>query len=190
MITKNEVETSGAHIKMQAKSEGPSILHWYALYTYSHCEQLVYSQLAAKGFTVFLPKLETWSRRGGQPHLISTPMFPGYLFLYHAMDKMSYVEVCKARGLVRILGERWDRLGVVPDVEIEGIQKVVHARLPVLPHPYLKEGQRVRIASGPLEGTEGLLVRSKPTKGLFVLSVDLLQRSVAVEVDYSKVVAA
>jgi transcription antitermination factor NusG len=164
--------------------------HWYALYTRSHCEQLVYDQLAAKGFHVFCPKIQIWSRRAGQSHLIATPMFPTYLFLRHAMDKLNYLEVRKARGLVRILGERWDRLAVVADAEIEAIQKVVHACLPVLPHPYLKEGQHVRITSGPLEGIEGIFVRSKSAKGQLVLAVNLLQRSIAVEVDCLTVVVA
>ena len=91
---------------------------------------------------------------------------------------------------MRILGERWDRLGMVPNAEIKAIQKVGYARLPVLSHPYLKEGQYVRLTDGPLEGTEGIFVRSKPAKGLLVLSVDLLQRSIAVEVDCSRVVVA
>jgi transcription antitermination factor NusG len=117
-------------------------------------------------------------------------MFPGYLFLQHAMDKSSYIEVRKARGLVRILGERSDQLAVVPDTEIEAIQRVLRAHLPALPHPYLREGQRVRITRGPLADVEGILVRFKPNKGLLVLSIDLLQRSVAVEVDCTLVVAA
>jgi transcriptional antiterminator NusG len=137
----------------------------------------------ARGFAVFLPKLELWSRRGGIRHRISTPMFPSYLFLRHAMDKISFIEVCKARGLVRILGERWDRLSTVPESEIDAIQRVLRAELPVVPHPYLREGQRVRITEGPLMGVEGILVQSKPNKGLLVLSVELLRRSIAVEVD-------
>jgi transcription termination/antitermination protein NusG len=137
----------------------------------------------AKGFAVFLPKIDLWSRRGGIRHRISTPMFPSYLFLHHAMDKISFIEVCKARGLVRILGERWDRLSTVPESEIDAIQRVLHAELPVVPHPYLREGQRVRISEGPLTGVEGILVQSKPNKGLLVLSVELLRRSIAVEVD-------
>jgi transcription antitermination factor NusG len=60
----------------------------------------------------------------------------------------------------------------------------------MFPHPYLKEGRRVRITHGPLTGVEGILVQSKPGKGLLVLSVELLQRSVAVEVACSAVVAA
>ncbi len=163
---------------------------WYALYTRSHCEQLVCDQLRAKGFEMFLPKIDVWSSRGGLRRRIPAPMFPGYLFLHHVMDKASYLEVRQVRSLVRILGERWDRLSVVPEAEIDAIQQVLHARVPALPHPYLREGQRVRIRRGPLAGVEGILVQTKPTKGLLVLSVELLQRSVAVEVDCTLVVAA
>jgi transcription antitermination factor NusG len=150
----------------------------------------VYDQLTVKGFSLFLPKMEVWSRRGGLRHRILVPMFPSYLFLHHAMDKVGFIEVNKARGLVRILGERWDRLSVVPDTEIEAMQKVLTAQLPVLPHPYLREGQRVRVMHGPLAGVEGILMRIKPTKGLLVLSIELLQRSIAVEVDATLVGAA
>lgn len=117
-------------------------------------------------------------------------MFPGYFFLHHAMDMASYIEVRKARGLVRILGERSERLAVVPNEEIESLQRVVAARLPAMPHPYLREGQRARITRGPLAGVEGILVQMKPNKGVLVLSVELLQRSVAVAVDCTLVVAA
>jgi len=193
MTTSYELEVSakvGEPVEVQAAAQAPLLPHWYALYTRSHCEQSVADQLTAKGFHVFLPKLEAWSRRAGRQHLIALPMFPSYLFLHHGMDKLSYLEVCNARGLVRILGEQWDRLGIIPSAEIEAIQKVVVARVPMVLHPYLREGQRVRIAHGPLAGAEGILVQSKPTKGLLVLSVELLQRSIAVEVDCSVVVAA
>jgi transcriptional antiterminator NusG len=163
---------------------------WYALYTRSHCEQLVYEQLAARGFSVFLPKLDVWSRRGGLRHRISVPMFPSYLFLHHIMDKIGFIDVSKARGLVRVLGERWDRLSPVPESEIDAIQRVLRAELPVAPHPYLREGQRVRITHGPLSGVEGILVQSRLNKGLLVLSIDLLRRSVAVEVDATTVAIA
>ena len=167
---------------------------WYALWTKSHCEQLVFDQLAAKGFHVFLPKIEAWSRRGGVRHHIPVPMFPGYLFLHHAMDLNSYIEVLKTRELVRVLGDGRDRLrdrlAVVPDAEIDAIQKVVDAKLPAQPYPYLREGQRVRITEGPLAGVEGILVHTKPNKGLLILSIELFQRSVAVEVDCTFAVAA
>jgi len=165
-------------------------LRWHVLWTRSNFEQLVHDQLAAKGFDVFLPTIEAWSRRGGDRRLARVPLFRGYLFVHHAIDKASYLEVCKARGLVRLLGERWDRLEVVPDGEIEAIQTVLQSRLPVLPYPYLREGQRVRITSGPMADVEGILVRCNPNKGLLVISINLLRRSVAVQVDCTLVEAA
>jgi transcription antitermination factor NusG len=106
------------------------------------------------------------------------------------MDKASYIEVIKARGVVRVLGEQWDQLDVVPDAEIEAIQRLLLARVPVLPHGFLEEGRRVRITRGPLADVEGILLETKPNKGLLVVSVNLLRRSVAVEVDCTQVIAA
>ena len=163
---------------------------WHALWTQSHCEQLVHDQLAAKGFDLFLPKIDQWSRRGGLRHLIRVPMFSGYVFLRGAMDKASYIEVLKARRLVRVLGERWDRLATIPDGEIKAIRRIVDARVPALTYAYLREGQRVRITRGPLSDVEGVLVRTKPNRGLLVVSVDLLRRSVAVQVDCTSVTPA
>ena len=162
---------------------------WYAVWTKSHCEQIVHDQLAAKGFELFLPEIDMWSSRAGARRLISTPMFPGYLFVHHEMDKTGYVEMIKTRGLVKVLGEQWDRLHAVPDAEIGALQRVQVARVPILPHSFLQEGQRVRITRGPLADLEGILVQSNPNKGLLVLSVTLLQRSVAVAVDCTHVVA-
>ncbi len=170
-------------------SESPSP-RWHVLWTRSNCEQLVHDQLAAKGFHLFLPKIAAWSRRGGIRCLSDVPLFPGYLFLQYAMDKASYVEVRRTTGLVRLLGDRWDRLEVVPDGEVEAIQKVVRAPLPIFPYPYVREGQRVRITDGPLANVEGILVRSRPNKGLLIVSIEMLRRSVAVEVDCTRVEAA
>jgi transcription termination/antitermination protein NusG len=163
---------------------------WRVLWTQSNCEQLVRDQLAAQGFDVFLPIAEAWSRRGGIRRLSRLPVFRGYLFLRHAMDKLTYLQVYKARGLVRILGERWDRLDAVPDSEIESIQRLVESRLPILPHPYMQQGQRVRIKRGPLTNLEGIVVRVNPKKGLLVVSVSLLQRSIAVQLDCTDLEAA
>jgi transcriptional antiterminator NusG len=160
---------------------------WYALYTRSHCEQLVYEQLAAKGFHLLLPTIQVWSHRAGVRHRIAVPMFPGYLFLQSLVDSAIYLEVRQARGLVRILGQGWDRLAVVPAEEIDAIRAVLRSKLPTQPHPYLREGQRVRVRRGLLSGVEGILVGGKANKGRLVLSVELLQQSVAVEVDCSDV---
>jgi transcriptional antiterminator NusG len=161
----------------------PATAAWYALWTHSHCEQRVHDQLVQIGFCAFLPTIDVWSRRRGVRRLVRTPMFPGYLFLHHAMDKTAHVAVSKVRGLVQVLGSRWDRLAVIPDEEIRSLERVTTAQQPVFPFPYLKEGQRARITGGPLAGLEGMLVEAKPQQGLLVLSVHILQRSVAVVID-------
>ena len=189
-IARAEIEPLICHANEPAENTGAEDPKWYALWTRSHSEQLVYDQLRAKGFDLFLPKIGVWSRRGGLRHLVGVPMFPGYLFLRHAMNKGSYIEVRKARGLVRILGDCWNRLAVIPSKEIEAIQKVLGARLPAVAYPYLREGQRVRITRGPLAEVEGILNLIKPDKGLLVVSIELLQRSIAVEVDCTLVVPA
>ena len=163
---------------------------WYVLWTRSHSEQLVHDQLASRGFHVFLPTIETWVRRRGMRHQATVPMFGGYLFLQHRMDPQSYVEVCQARGLVKLLGESWDHLAVVPVCDVEAVRKLHASKLPATAHPYLQSGQRVRVVGGLLAGAEGILLRMNPNKGLFVISVDLLQRSVAVEIDCTLVVPA
>jgi transcription termination/antitermination protein NusG len=163
---------------------------WRVLWTQSHCEQLVHDQLTGRGFETFLPKINVWSRRAGERRLVRRPMFPGYLFLRHALDKEAYIEVRRARGLVTVLGETWERLAVVPDGEIASVLALSRSDLPSLPYPYLREGMRVRIASGPLAGIQGILERRNAEKGFLVLSVDLLSRSVAVEVDCTSVVPA
>jgi transcription antitermination factor NusG len=160
---------------------------WYAVWTHSHFEQTVSQQLSAKGFTAFLPEMSVWSKRGGEQRLIRVPMFPGYLFVHDGMDKQSYVEILKARGVVRILEDGWTRLTPVPDADIDAIQQVVASEVPVFVHDHLAHGDRVEVTEGPLSGLEGLFLQDKPSKGRFVLNVDLLGRSVAVEVDCTAV---
>jgi transcription antitermination factor NusG len=170
-----------------AHSPGPQRARWYALWTHSHAERLVHDQLAGKGFHPFVPQIDAWSRRQGVRHLIRVPMFPGYLFVHDTLDKAAYLRVLGTRGLVRVLGERWDRLAVVADEQIEAVQRLSAAGCPVVAHPYLRAGGRARITRGALAGIEGILTQDRSRRGLLVLSVDLLQRSVAVTVDCTDV---
>jgi transcription antitermination factor NusG len=156
---------------------------WYAIWTRSHCERLVAQQLNAKGFQPFLPEMSVRSRRQGTTTVVQRPMFPGYLFLRHAMEKHSYIEVLKARGVVRILEGGWQRLTPIADAEIDAIERLIETGAPVLAHPFFQEGDRVRVMEGPLAGIEGHFVRDRPNQGRLVVSVRLLQTSVAVEVD-------
>lgn len=164
--------------------------HWYAVWTRSHCEQLVTEQLVSRGFETFLPKVAAWTRVGRVRRRAEQPLFPGYLFVRHILDKHSHVEILKARGVVRLLGDRWDQLSHVPDEEVHAVRRMVESGVTVFRHRQLQEGDRVRITLGPLQGLEGWFVKARPTKGLFLVTVSLLQRSVAVEVDATMVEAA
>jgi len=162
---------------------GDGTLAWYAIWTRSHCERLVAQQLIAKGFQPFLPEMAVRSRKPEPAPIVQRPMFPGYLFLKHTMEKRSYVEILKARGVVRILEGGWNRLTPIADEEISSIERVIESGAPVLSHPYFNQGDRVRVVEGPLAGLEGLFVRDKKNRGRLVVSVNLLQTSVAIEVD-------
>jgi len=163
---------------------------WYAIWTRSHCEQFVADQLSSVGFQIFCPQSLTWVTRGAVRRRVERPLFPGYVFVEHAMDKASHVAILKARGVVKVLGDRWDSLCTIPRHELEAVQRLVEMGVPIARHPHLQVGDRVRIVSGPLAGIEGLFVRARKTRGLLLLSLSLLQRSIAVEVDGSQVEAA
>jgi transcriptional antiterminator RfaH len=159
---------------------------WYAVWTRVHSERLVVDQLSAKGFAAFLPEMGVWSKRQGQMHVIPAPMFPGYLFVRQKMDKHAYIEMLKTRGLVRILEDGWNRLTPIPDHEVAAVQRVVEARVPVFPHAW-HEGDRVRVTHGPLKDVEGTFIQDKPDCGRLIVSVGLLGRGIAVEVDCTSV---
>jgi len=173
--------------KSSADTEGGEALAvdeaWYAIWTKSHCERLVADQLAAKGFITFLPEAGFHSKRRGVAHIVHLPMFPGYLFVRDAMDKTAYVEILKARGAVRILEDGCIFFTPTAATEIDAIRQIVEAGVPVMPHPHLHHGDRVRVDAGPLAGVEGIFIDDKPRRGRLVLSIALLGRSVSVEVD-------
>jgi len=169
------------HTAVQSEDEPDQA--WYAVWLRSHHEHLVAQQLSAKGFHTFLPEIPTWSTRLGTKQAVRTPMFPGYLFVRDAMDKERYINLLKVRGIVRVLEAGWSRLTPVPDEDIDAIQQIVQADVPVFPHAHMSHGDRVRVLEGPLAGLEGIFVQDKPSKGRLVVSVNMLGRSVAVEVD-------
>lgn len=158
--------------------------YWHVIWTCNNCEKMVFQELSKKGYELFLPTIFQRSinkKKGNKKYL--APMFSGYLFIRHNVDKHAYIDICSTKGLVGILGLRWDRLAKIPDDEIQLIRMAVESRLPTLAYPYLKEGDRVRIKNGSLANAEGILVKTNASKGLLVVSINLLQRSIAVEVD-------
>ena len=156
---------------------------WYALYTCPNHEKRIAAELEARAVESFLPLYRSVRRWKDRRVSLELPLFPGYVFVCLALrDRLPVVQV---PGVVRLVG-----FGGVPAALPEGQVAVLRAsldrRLHAEPHPFLAVGHRVRITRGPLAGLEGVL-RRKKNSFRFVLSIELIQRSFAVEVDSADV---
>ena len=156
---------------------------WWALYTRHQHEKTVADILSAKGFEVFLPLYESRRRWKDRTKILSLPLFPCYLFLRGGLDRK--LQVVTTPGVHMIL-YRGENAAVIPEQEIQSIQRAVGGSSHFEPHPFLRCGMRVRVIRGALEGVEGILVRKKNLCKL-ILSVDMLAQSVAVEIHASDV---
>ena len=155
---------------------------WYAVWTRSQCEPKVEEGLKRRRFEVFLPLVRVSSRRRDRRKILARPLFPGYVFLRFAPSREGYIRVASTDGVVRIIGERWDALHPIPDEQVEAVRRLVTSGDRARAVPWIGAGDRVRIVAGPLADLEGVIQRWHGGRATFVVSVDLLQRSVAVEV--------
>ena len=156
---------------------------WWAVYTRHQHEKVIAEMLTAKGFKVFLPLYESTRRWRDRKKVLSLPLFPCYLFVRGGLDRK--LQVATTPGVHMILN-RGEHVAIVPNEEIEAIQRALDGDFSVEPFPFLRCGTRVRVTRGALEGVEGILIRKKNLFRL-ILSVDMLAQSVAVEVDASDV---
>lgn len=152
---------------------------WYAAYASANHEKRVAEQLAVRSVDHFLPLYESvrpWKDRRVRLQL---PLFPGYVFVRIVLrDRL---EVLKVPGVVRLVG--FNGLPApLGDKEVESLQRALAQGVCAKPHPFLTVGRRVRITAGPLAGHEGILVRRRGSLRV-VLSMDLVQRSIVVDVD-------
>lgn len=160
-------------------------MSWYAVHTRSRHEDKVYTGLTQKGRHVFLPKIEVWSKRKDRRKKILLPMFPGYLFVeLFNLDSQIKLDILKTFGVVKILGNPSSSEPVpIPDEKIESIRRIVLSKVEIQHFQYPKAGEPARIIDGPFKGIEGLVLSTDYKKDLFVISVELLQRSVAIKLE-------
>jgi len=153
--------------------------NWFALHVRSNFERTTSAILRNKGYQEFLPTYRSKRRWSDRVKEEEAPLFPGYLFC--RLDQDDRLPVLSTRGVVGIVG-----IGKTPipveGLELEAIWRVTHSDLAVNPWPHLNVGETVVLESGPLSGLEGVLLECKNHRRL-VVSVTLLQRSVAVEID-------
>lgn len=158
---------------------------WYAVYVRSRHEFKVRENLEAKRIETFLPTVERLRQWKDRKKRVLFPLFSGYLFVRLLDVEQSFLLVVKTPGVVKILGVG-SRFIPVPEEQIRYLHALMASKLPLDEHPYLKEGQRVAISRGPLRGVKGMLIRKEKERRL-VVSIDLIQKGVSVEVNVDDV---
>ena len=153
---------------------------WYGVRVRPKSEALASSELSARGFEAFLPTQHVRRRWSDRVKTLQVPVFPGYLFCRFQPEER--VKVLDTPAVIQILG-----IGKTPipvsDTEIEAIQTMVTSHLMLTPWPFLRSGQRVRIEHGPLAGIDGIVTKADDGNPRVVVSVTLLQRSIATEIE-------
>ena len=157
---------------------------WYALQVRPRYEKMVASALLTKGYEGFLPLYRHRSRWSDRIKEVLRPLFPGYLFCKFDINKR--LPILLTPGVIQVVGIAKTPYPV-DENEITALQSIVISNLQVQPRSYMYIGTRIRIEFGPLSGVEGILTGKKGNRKL-VVSISLLQRSVAVEIDESWVV--
>jgi transcription antitermination factor NusG len=154
---------------------------WCVAYTSANHEKRVTEQLVNRSVEHFLPLYESTRRWKDRRVKLQLPLFPGYVFV--RLSLCDRLRVLQVPGVARLVGFN-GQLAVLADQEIEALRNSLVANLRVEPHRYLTVGHRVRIARGILAGVEGILIRKKNALRV-VLSIELIMRSVSVEIDAS-----
>ena len=154
---------------------------WYAVWTRSRQEKVAAASLNNLGIRHYLPlnsELRHWSDR---KQMVDVPLFSGYLFVcISLLKKNSKLQVLKVPGIVGFVGNQTGPLPI-PDQQIEDIRTVLTAGVECSVHPFLEEGDRVRVVRGALAGVVGTLLHTNSTSRLLI-SIDMIRQSLSVNV--------
>lgn len=161
---------------------------WYAVQTRSRHEKKAAAELRDKGVAAFLPLMKQVHRWSDRNKEVEVPLFPGYIFVNTRAEPEARVSVLRTPGIANFVGNH-GKGTPIPDKQIQDIQAILDNKVPVASHPFLIVNQRVRIRGGSLDGVEGMLVGMNADLSL-VVSVDLIQRAVAIRVSGYEVEAA
>jgi transcription antitermination factor NusG len=155
--------------------------NWYGLQTRPRHEKIVAHRLNERGVTTFLPLVSEVHRWSDRKKTVEVPLFGCYVFAKFIPNRVERLRVLRVDGVFGLVGARGEGTPI-PDQQIDAVRSLVETQQPWSSHPYLKIGQRVRVTSGVLDGLEGILVSRNGDRSL-VISVDAIQRSLAVRVE-------
>lgn len=154
-------------------------LPWYGIRTRSNQEKVAAAGLHGKGFLEYLPLYRTRRRWSDRIVEMEKPLFPGYVFC--RFDAKKRLPIVTTPGVVSVVGFG-NEPAPIDDHEIEAVRSALHSGLAAEPYPFMREGQRIRVTRGAMEGVEGILLKKK-NEWRIVVSVTMLQRSVSIEID-------
>ena len=160
---------------------------WYAVHTRSRHEKLVVNQLERRGIKTFLPLISEVHRWSDRRKIVQLPLFSCYAFVHVRFLPELWYEVMQTNGVLRFVGVRGEGIPI-PESQIENLQALLSTDVPYALCPFLQVGQRVRVRGGALDGIEGLLIARNGDRTL-VISVEPIQRSIAVRIDQYQVEA-
>jgi transcription antitermination factor NusG len=176
----------GAHVVSGAEGlEVASQARWYAVYTCANHEKCVAERFTSRNVEYFWPQYESVRRWKDRKVRLQLPLFPGYLFVRMALQQRMCV--LQVPGVVRLVGFRGSPCPL-PEEDVNRIREFLGRGWQAVPHPYLVVGTRARAVHGPLTGMEGIILRRK-NRSRLVLSFDLIQRSIAIEMGEADLVA-
>ena len=155
---------------------------WYAVHTRSHFEQKVFDGFSGKSIETFLPRCQVMSRRRDRRKKILVPLLPGYVFVRTDLSPTEYLDILKTVGVVRMVGFEGRPLPASEE-EISSLKILDGTDRTVQNRAYMKRGDLVEIKEGPLKGLIGFYLRHKGKSDKVVVSVELLRRSLAVEIE-------
>ena len=159
----------------------PEESNWYAIHTRPRHENWIAGQLEEKRVKTFLPLLQQVHRWTDRRVKVEVPMFSCYAFVRIAQTSEERLKVLRTPGVLGFVGS--ERQGTpIPGEQIENLRKALREKIPCAVHPFIRIGQRVRVRGGSLNGMEGILLRQGKDQSVIV-SVELLQRSVAIQVE-------
>lgn len=173
-----ETEVPGTSVTPKQIDEG-NCHAWFAVRVKSRYEKIAATMIRNKGLEEFLPLYVRRSRPSGRLRTAELPLFPGYIFC--RLDPRDRLPVLTIPGVLYFVGAGKIPLSI-DNAEICALQSIVQSGLWVEPWPFLEVGRRVRLEYGPLASVEGMLVEIRKQRRV-VVSVSLLRRSVAVEIE-------
>ena len=155
---------------------------WYAIHTRSHFEQKVYDGFCGKSIEAFLPRCQVISRRRDRRKKIFVPLLPGYVFAHTDLNPSEYLDILKTVGVVRMVGFEGKPVPASEE-EISSLMILVGTDRTEQNRTYMKSGDRIMIMEGPFKGLVGFYLRHKGKSDKVVVSIELLRRSLAVEIE-------